>query len=106
MQYIPRGVKEQAKLWQAIENLKPLLGDDVVRLKYDVEDDWSGKPALFFKVVLSDEASRRDRLHPSARRVSDLLDDRLDPIHEWELFSYYSFRSKSEHDEIKDPNWA
>jgi hypothetical protein len=32
---------------------------EVVRIRYSVGHDWSGDPAIFFRVLLSDTASRR-----------------------------------------------
>ena len=67
--YLPKGILEREKLDAAIAEVKPLLGKDVVRLKYAIEENWSGQPAIFFRVLLTDQASKPPRLHKVASRV-------------------------------------
>lgn len=83
-----------------------MLGTEVVRLRYTVGTNWSDEPAIYFKVLLSDQASRRDRLHDVTSRVEAVIQERLDPINSWGLIPYYNFRSQTEHDAMKDPAWA
>jgi len=44
------------------------LGPDIVRLRYTLGQDWSGESAIFFRIVLSERASRRDQLWNSRAR--------------------------------------
>lgn len=104
--YIPRGVAEQSQLAEAIAEVQQMLGQDVVRLRYDIRDNWSGEPALFFKIILTDAASRRDRLHEVTSRIKALLEERLDPRNKWDLIPYYNFRTEAEQDMLKEPAWA
>jgi hypothetical protein len=80
------------------------LAPDVVRIRLQVRPDWSGDPALYFRVVLSDEASERDRLSDSARRVRERVraDLRLDAL---EHFPYFKFRGQSEQAQMRDAAW-
>jgi hypothetical protein len=50
-------------------------------------------------------ASREDRLADVTRRISTILDE-IRPQENWGLLSYFSFRSKSEQEELNDPDWA
>jgi hypothetical protein len=66
--------------------------------------DWSGDEAIFFRILLSDEASQM-RLHEVTRQVSGRLDELVD-FRSMGLFSYYNFRSVSEQDALREEAWA
>jgi len=103
---IARGFARQAELAKAIEEIKPLLGPDVVRLTYKLEEDWSGDPSIFFRVVLSDRASRRSEILAATRRVEDLMVDHMRPLEEWGLLPYYNYRSPTEQAARAVDDWA
>ena len=44
---------------EQVDRIARDLAPDVVRIRLDVTTDWTGDPALYFRVTLSDEASRR-----------------------------------------------
>jgi hypothetical protein len=104
--YQPRGYTEREQLAEAIARVEPLLGADVVRLKYDVQEDWSGEPAIYFKVLLTDDAAKRNHRRSVTRQIEDVIETNLEPRRAWDLFPYYRFRAKSEQDELRDPRWA
>ena len=101
-----RGFARQAELAMAIEEIKPLLGPDVVRLTYKLEEDWSGDPSIFFRVVLSDRASTKIELRTTAARIQDIVVDNLRPVEEWELLYYFDFRSRAEQSARASDDWA
>jgi len=47
---------------EQVDQIARDLAPDVVRIRLLVTEDWSGDPALYFRVTLADEASRGDRL--------------------------------------------
>jgi len=104
--YIPRGVAQQGQLAAEIDSIERMLGADVVRLRYAVGTNWSEEPAIYFKVLLSDHASRTDRLHDVTSHVEAVIQERLDPLNLWGLVPYYNFRSQTEQDMLKEPAWA
>jgi len=83
-----------------------MLGPDVVRLGYNVGTNWSGEPAIYFRVVLTDQASQQDRLHQVASRIRALIDEQIDPLDSWGLLAYVNFRSQSEQEMLQDPAWV
>lgn len=98
---LPRGVAQPAELIKQLNALAPYpLG--VVNLHYTVDEDWSGDPAIFFYVTLSDDAARREVLHKNAQRVEHLIKQHLDPIGQWDLSPYFYFRSQSEQENLKE----
>ncbi len=96
---------EQLKEFE--QNVQQAFGKfpgEVVRVRYSFGEDWSGDPAIYFRIVLSDEASEDDRLADVTQRIRrELVDDLgLDAS---DYFPYFNFRSKSEEDKLKDPEW-
>ena len=58
----------------AINEVERCLAPDVVRIRYDIGEDWSGQWAIFFRVVLTDEAARR---HGETRLLANLARGRV-----------------------------
>jgi hypothetical protein len=78
---------------------------DVVRIRYHAGFDWYGDPAVFFRILLSDHASRRENLADVTERVHREIVDEFLLLGESEHYPYTTFRSKSEQDQLKDPQW-
>ena len=89
----------------AVSEVVRLMAPAVVHIRYEVGEDWSGDWAIFFRVLLSDEASQgsnlRDVTTQVVERISELLDFTSMGIH-----AYYNFRSQSEQAELREPAWA
>jgi hypothetical protein len=98
---LPRGVAQPTELANHLKALAP-LPSGVVNLRYTVENDWSGDPAIFFWITLSDEAARRPVLSRTSRNIMDFVTQRLDPIGQWGLIPYFNFRSQSEQANLKE----
>lgn len=82
------------------------LGPEVIHVRYSLEEDWSGDPSIFFRIVLSDDSTTDEKLLRTTQRVSNHIEDRLEPMEEWGLLPYFDFRSNSEQDELKEKAWA
>jgi hypothetical protein len=103
---IPRvqDVRLGEQLADGLRQLERSLRPDVVRIRWSFGDDWSGDPGIFFRIVLSDAASRRHDLaeftgHVGGRIVDDLRLAELDYV------PYFNFRSESEQTRLQDPEW-
>ena len=60
----------------------------MVRIRYSLEDDWTGDPLVFFRVVLSDEASREEQLGKTGRSIIDGIRNEIRP----DKLGFKSFR--------------
>jgi hypothetical protein len=58
MPMMPAGVVKQAEIASAVAEVERLLAPDVEHIQYEIGQDWSGDWAVFFRVLLSDEASK------------------------------------------------
>ena len=94
--YIARAFAQQAQLDEAINEIIPTLGPDVARLRYSLGKDWTEDPAIFFRIVLSDRASRRDQLQNATSQIEDAITQRLEPVEQWGVLPYFSYRSLAE----------
>lgn len=81
------------------------LGADVVHINFEMGFDVMGFDAIFFNIVLTDEASRPARLRFLAQHVALTLMYQL-KSDENGVHAYFNFRSHSEVASIKDPAWA
>jgi hypothetical protein len=105
--YTPTGFVHQTQLASVVDEAIRKLGRDTVRVRYNLGTDSSGDPSLFFRIVLSDAAARReDRLTDVTGRIETILFQQIRPYENWGLIPYFSYRSKSEQDKRSDPDWA
>jgi hypothetical protein len=98
---LPRGVAQPTELIKRLNALAP-FPSGVVNLRFTVENDWSGDPAIFFWITLSDEGARPAVLSQTSRRIMDFVTQRLDPMGQWGLIPYFNFRSQSEQANLKE----
>src|SRR5277367_5512848 len=102
--YSPPAVTKQAEIEAAIVRVQQAVGPDVVRIRYEIGEDWSGQWAIFFRIVLTDDAARL-RLRDVAPRVVWGLAQQLD-FPGMAVFPYHNFRSVSEQAMLQEPAWA
>ena len=103
---VPTGLVHQTQLANEIAKSIRKLGKDVVRVNYSLGTDSTGEPSIFFRIVLTDAASREDKLAEVTGRIESILFDEIRPYENWGLLPYFSFRSKSEQQKRNDPEWA
>ena len=89
---------------ERIDEVAKGLAPDVVRIRFNVAQDWSEHPAIYFRVILADDASGGDRLADVQSRVSAKLFDKLG-LASLDHIPYFRFRSQSEQARLKDPAW-
>src|SRR5258708_37442028 len=99
--YLPSAVTKKAEIDAAIQRAHQALGPDVVRIRYEIGEDWSGQWAIFFRVVLTDDAARR-RLRDVAAKVVRELERQLD-FPGIGVDPYHNFRSESEQETLQEP---
>lgn len=102
---VARGLVRQERITQGLENATNALAPDVVRIRYDLTEDWTGNDAVFFRVLLKDSASRRPGLRDVARRVIAKVSSEVQPS-ELGLEAYFNFRSESEQAQLKEESWT
>jgi hypothetical protein len=61
------------------------LGNEVVRVRYNVGTDSGGDPAIYFRIVLPDSAIAEGTLADLTGRIADTLSDEVHPYENWGL---------------------
>lgn len=102
--YVPSAVTKQTEIEAAIRRVEQTAGPDVVRIRYEIGEDWSGQWAIFFRIVLTDDAARK-RLREAATKVVWGLSRELD-FPSMGVFPYHNFRSLSEQAMLQEAAWA
>lgn len=92
----------EAEIQQAISK----LGPEAHQVFYRFEDDYTGEPSIFFRIVLSDEAIERDQHIAATDRIMTLLLEEIEPADNWGLHAYFRFRSRAEQAAKFDRDWA
>src|SRR5579864_4024324 len=95
--HVPPFVNEQ-EIEAGVQRALEALSDTVVRIRYSFEDDWTGDPSIFFRVVLKDKAAKRSRLGVIAQRIMDVVEREVKPD-EHGVHPYFRFRTLSEQNE-------
>jgi hypothetical protein len=93
-------VPTQAQVDQIARELAPA----VVRIRLEVGRDWSEDPAIYFRVILSDEASQQKRLGEASKIIRAKLSDALQ-LSELDRIPYFWFRSQSEQAKLREAAW-
>jgi hypothetical protein len=103
---VPTGLVHQSQLDNEIAKALRKLGKETVRVNYSLGTDSTGEPSIFFRIVLTDAASREEKLAEVTGRIETIIFDEIRPHENWGLLPYFSFRSKSEQEKRNDPEWA
>ena len=57
--YRPPAFIKRAEIEEAIQDVQEMAGPDVVRIRYEIGEDGSGEWAIFFRILLTEDAARR-----------------------------------------------
>jgi hypothetical protein len=106
MPMVPTGIVHHTQLADEVSKAIRKLGKETVRVNYSMGTDSTGEPSIFFRIVLTEAASREDKLAEVTGRIETMLLDELHPQENWGLLAYFSFRSKSEQEQRNDPEWT
>lgn len=91
-----QNIATEEQLAQAVENAVRRLSPDVIRIRYNFRPDNAGDDAIYFRVVLSADASQISRLGEVANRVRAVVNEEARPREIWGVHPYFNFRSESE----------
>lgn len=101
---VPMILVRQDEIAAKVAGVRQKLGPDVLNINYDIAQDWTGEWAIFFRVLLSDEASAH-RLSEVTTAIERRLSDAID-FPSLDTFAYFNFRSRSEQDVLREEAWA
>jgi hypothetical protein len=91
---------------ERVAKAEHLLAPDVIHIRHTIGEDWSGAPAIYFRVLLSDAASEPAGLRDMTLRIKAVIEQVVDPWSSWQLVPHFNFRSESEQAVLQEPAWA
>ena len=94
----------QSQVEDLVRKAEMSLASDVLRIRYSLGWDWSGDPSVYFRVVLSNAASKGERLGEVSQAVIRMISDDLYEVGV-DLQPYFSFRSESETKAAPEEGW-
>ena len=83
MPVVPVGFVHQTQLGNQIAKVVRKLGREAVHVNYSLGADSTGEPSIFFRIVLTDAASREEKLAEVTSRIATTLFDELHPHENW-----------------------
>lgn len=100
----PRQLKDFA---QRVEEVAKKFPGEVVRIRHSFSRDWDGDPAIYFRIIFTDGAVKRYPLSELTHRIEDaLIKDLALFTSEYSVYiPYFDFRTRSEQERSKDPQW-
>jgi len=103
---LPKAFTQERQFAAAVAEVERMLRPEVLRIRYTLGDDWTGDPAVFFRVVISDAFSSRDQIRKVTNRVSTTLVQQIEPVEQWGVRPYFNYRSQSEQEVLQEEAWA
>jgi hypothetical protein len=94
----------QGAIQDAVRAVEKEFSPQVVRIVHSFGEDHAGFPAIYFRILVRDEDAPVARLHDVARRLSIALMNRA-KTDENSLNAYFNYRSVSEQEKLRDPDW-
>lgn len=100
---LPAGIVQDSQINAAIADVCRELAPDVKRIRFDRRPDWSGDDAVYFRILISDDAAST-RLRETMKKTVKLLESYLD-LEALGFFVYYNLRSESEQAVLREKSW-
>jgi hypothetical protein len=97
---------QQAQFQSAVNLAAQQLRPHVMDVILTLGNDWSGEPAVFFMVILSNAASQRAQLLRVTNQVSNAIVQMVQPLEQWGVLPYFNFRSEAEQAQINQQSLA
>lgn len=95
---------KQSEIDQLVDEAKDELHPYVHHIKAELSSDWTGDPAVFFRIVLTNTAARGRSRFKIIERIRQHLREKIKP-EALGLLAYFNFRSQSEQAQLRDKSW-
>jgi len=102
---VPAGYLHLGHLGTIVKEASALLGPEVLHVAYTIRPDSTDEPSIFFRILLADSAFREETIIHLTRGIAESLLAAVRPLEDWGLRAYFNYRTKSEQDRRKDPDW-
>jgi hypothetical protein len=79
-----------------VEKAKSKLGPEALSVSYLVDQDSTGEPSIFFRIILADWATAEENLPAVTNRIKTTLLKEIRPFENWGLHPYFNFDASSD----------
>ena len=90
----------------AVAEVERQLVPDVLRIRFTLDEDWTGDPAVHFRILLPDDVVEFGKILPATRKIQEAIEGNIEPFEQWGVWPYYDYRGASEQAEFNEPAWA
>lgn len=106
--YIAKALTHQAQFLAAVDEVTRSLPAEVADVITTLGTDWDGEPAVFFKIILKDNAIPRPQLLAFTKQVSRAILQQVSPLGDWGVLPYFRWLTQTEYAHVKEtePAWA
>jgi hypothetical protein len=104
--YIAKAFAHQADLFAAVDQVARALGPHVLSITPTLGTDWNAESAIFFQVIVADNAVPRLQMLAFTKQISRAIMQQIRPLEDWGVLPYFNFLTQSELQRIKEPIWA
>ena len=105
MPVVPSGIVNQRQIGASVQRAAEALAPEVKRIRYELTFDSTGSPAIFFRVLLAERASKLNRIYETTERIAARILDIVQPQERFGIEAYFNFRSESEQATLRDDAW-
>ncbi len=102
---VPAGYVHLGHLGAIVKEASALLGPEVLHVSYQLRPDSTDEPSIFFRILLTDAAFREETIAGLTRQIAETFLEAVRPLEDWGLRPYFNYRSKSDQDRRRDPDW-
>jgi hypothetical protein len=106
--YIEKAFAHRDQFLAAVDRVASSLPPEVVQVFATLGTDWNGESAVFFKVILKDNAIPQSELIDFTQQITWTLIQELSPLEDWGVPPYFRFLTETEYAWVKqvEPAWA
>ncbi len=106
--YIAKAFAHQSQFHAAVDQAASSLPPEVAEVIATLGTDWDGESAVFFNVILKDNAIARSELLAFTKQVSWTIIQQVSPLEEWGVLPYFRFLTQTEYARVREtePAWA
>jgi len=103
--YIAKAFANQAEFFAAVDHAASTLPPGI-SVTPALGTDWDGEPAVFFQIVLADNAGARAQLLALTKQISQGIVQQVQPLEEWGVLPYFDFKTQTDKAKMKEPAWT
>ena len=107
--FMPAVRYDEKQIEKAITRIQEQFPEQIARIRFSIGEDWADYPAIFFRILLHDKYASDLTSPEPRRRFGDLLAQIMDAIKSEidtdGLQPYFNFRTVSEQEQLRNPEW-